>query len=216
MDVTVDAPAEPRTPLTRERVVTGAINYADQHGLNALSMRKLASSLGFEVMSLYNHIKNKPDLIRQMTDQVATEIPTPSAPPDPLAALRQNAIDLRHSLQRHPWAAMSWLTVLPGPARWHLMEWQLRTVAAIEGLTEEQAHHGYHAVNNHVVGYVLQNEVMPYDDDDLDEVAEMIREELDDDQHAHVLHHIGQHQRGEHGESFEHVLDLILGGLTKI
>ncbi len=215
--MTVDAPAtQTRKPLTRQRVVSGAIDYADQHGLNALSMRKLAASLGFEVMSLYNHVKNKPDLIRLMTDQVATEVPKPPDVPDPLAALRQNAVDLRRALEAHPWAAMSWLTVLPGPARWNLMEWQLRTVSSIEGLTEEQAHHGYHAVNNHVVGYVLQNAIMPYDDDDLDEVAEMIKVDLDEEDHSHVLHHIGQHQRGEHGESFQHVLDLILGGLTRI
>ncbi len=195
-------------------MVTGAVDYADTNGLGALSMRKLAGSLGFEVMSLYNHVKNKPELIRLMTDKVATEIPTPAEPQHPLKALRQNAVDLRLTLQAHPWAAMSWITVLPGPARWGLMEWQLRTIDAIEGLTKEQAHHGYHAINNHVVGYVLQNAVMPFDDDDLEDVVATIRPELDADNHAHVLHHIGQHQRGEHGESFEHVLDLILGGLT--
>ncbi len=205
-----------RTPLTQERVVAGAVDYADQHGLGALSMRKLATSLGFEVMSLYNHVKNKPDLIRRMTDLVANEIPVPSQPDDPLAALRQHAIEMRHALERHSWAAMSWITTLPGPARWDLMEWQLRTVAAINGLTDEQAHHGYHAITNHVVGYVLQNEVMPFDDDDLEDVVQMIKPDLDEQAHAHVLNHIGQHQRGEHGESFDYVLDLILGGLTEL
>lgn len=212
--MTIDA--DQRAPLTRERVVAGAVDYADQHGLPALSMRKLAASLGFEVMSLYNHVRNKPDLIRQMTDRIAVEVPTPPDPADPLAALRQNAVDLRQALENHPWAATSWITTLPGSNRWLLMEWQLRTVASVEGLSEEQAHHAYHAINNHVVGYVLQNAVMPYDEDDLDDVMKMIAPELDDDEHAHVIHHIGQHQRGEHGESFEHVLDLILGGLTAL
>ncbi|TPW09444.1 MAG: TetR family transcriptional regulator, partial [Acidimicrobiaceae bacterium] len=48
-------PAPPRVPLTRERIVAAAIELADAHGVDGLSMRKLAAHLGFEVMSLYNH-----------------------------------------------------------------------------------------------------------------------------------------------------------------
>ena len=203
-----------RSPLTRDRVLDGAIAFADQHGLPALSMRKLASSLGFEVMALYNHVKNKPDLIRGMTDRIADEVVEPEGRPCPKAALREHAVSLRAVLEAHPWAAMCWVTTLPGPNRWRLMEWELQTVAAIDGLTDEQAHHAFHAVTNHVVGYVLQNAVMPFDRADLDEIADSIRAELDPIEHRHVLRHIGQHQEGEHGESFEHVLDLILDGLV--
>jgi hypothetical protein len=44
-----------RAPLSRERVLRPAIAFADEHGVEALSMRKLADGLGVEAMSLYNH-----------------------------------------------------------------------------------------------------------------------------------------------------------------
>ena len=40
-------------------------------------MRKLAKHLGYEVMSLYNHIANKDDLLEAMVDVVAGEITEP-------------------------------------------------------------------------------------------------------------------------------------------
>jgi AcrR family transcriptional regulator len=197
-------------------VLTGAIEYADRHGLDKLSMRKLAAELGFEVMSLYNHVKNKPDLLRGMTDTVAEEL-LPLEPADePKAALRAHCVQLRTVLEAHPWAAMSWASTIPGPARWEVMEWQLETVSSIEGLTEDQAHHAFHALGNHVVGYVLQNAVIPFSPDELEEVVATIRTELDPDVHPRILHHMDQHRNGEHGESFEHVLDLILAGLGSL
>ena len=197
-------------------MLTGAIEYADRHGLEKLSMRKLAAELGFEVMSLYNHVKNKPDLLRGMTDTVAQELLPLDPADDPKAALRAHCVQLRRVLEAHPWAAMSWASTIPGPARWEVMEWQLETVSSIEGLTEDQAHHAFHALNNHVVGYVLQNAVIPFSPEQLEEVVATIRTELEPDVHRRILHHMDQHRNGEHGESFEHVLDLILAGLDSL
>ena len=47
--------ANPRLPLSKERVLRAAINLADEAGLESLSMRKLGQELGVEAMSLYNH-----------------------------------------------------------------------------------------------------------------------------------------------------------------
>ena len=58
-------------------------------------------------------------------------------------------------LVRHPWAPALWLRHLPGPARTRTMEDLLRLFAA-SGLSPDVAHHGFHAVNNHVLGYTLQ------------------------------------------------------------
>jgi len=55
--------AEPRTPLSRARVLQAAIRLADQGGIESLTMRKLARALGVEAMSLYNHVANKDDLV---------------------------------------------------------------------------------------------------------------------------------------------------------
>ncbi len=44
---------------------------------------------------------------------------------------------------------------MPGPARNRLMEDLLRLLDQ-SGLSPDLAHHGFHAVNNHVIGYTLQ------------------------------------------------------------
>lgn len=50
---------EPRTPLTRERIVRAALALVDEQGLAALSMRRLGGVLGVEAMSLYKHVAGK-------------------------------------------------------------------------------------------------------------------------------------------------------------
>ena len=63
-----------RTPLTRERVLRAAVAYADEHGIEELSMRKLGAELGVEAMSLYHHVKNKDEILDGMVDVIAMQI----------------------------------------------------------------------------------------------------------------------------------------------
>jgi len=63
-----------RIPLSRDRVAVAALDLIDESGLEALSMRKLGAALGFEAMSLYNHISNKDDLLALVSDLLYGEI----------------------------------------------------------------------------------------------------------------------------------------------
>ena len=56
MAATTGPAGERRTPLSRERVLRAAVDLADGHGLEALTMRKLGQELGVEAMSLYKHV----------------------------------------------------------------------------------------------------------------------------------------------------------------
>ena len=51
-----DVTTTQRPTLTRDRIIEAAVAYADQHGVEALSMRKLGAELDVEAMSLYNHV----------------------------------------------------------------------------------------------------------------------------------------------------------------
>src|SRR3569833_2234757 len=62
-----------RTPLTRDRIVDTALALADESGVEAVSMRKLADRLGFEAMSLYRHVANKGEVLDGMLDAVVSE-----------------------------------------------------------------------------------------------------------------------------------------------
>src|SRR3954447_19923299 len=93
-----------RAPLTRDRVLDAAILLADEGGLESLSMRKLAKSLGVEAMSLYNHVANKGDLVDGMVDVVIGEIELPPETDRWDAAIRAYAIATHDQLVRHRWA----------------------------------------------------------------------------------------------------------------
>lgn len=91
-----------RLPLTRERIVAAAIEFVDEHGIEALSMRKLGAALGVEAMSLYNHVANKDDVLDAMLEHTLVEIPLPdeSWPWD--RQLRMLAEEFRAAGLRHP------------------------------------------------------------------------------------------------------------------
>jgi TetR/AcrR family transcriptional regulator, tetracycline repressor protein len=55
--------AEKGHTLTRQKVIEAALRVMDREGLDGFNMRKLGAELGVEAMSLYNHIKNKDDLL---------------------------------------------------------------------------------------------------------------------------------------------------------
>lgn len=208
---------ESRERLTRARVLTAAVEIADAEGLEKLSMRNLAAHLGFEVMSLYNHVANKDDLLAGMADMVATEIERVEVDGTDAegwkTALRHHLLDTKAAFERHRWVVMLWVTTMPGPARFDHMEWMLSTLAA-SGLSEHRTHVGFHALTNHVVGFMLQNVSMSVGEGDADAIAADVMNALDPERYEHSIRHIGQHIDGDHGSSFEFVLDLLLEGIA--
>jgi TetR/AcrR family transcriptional regulator, tetracycline repressor protein len=91
-----------RVPLSRDRIISVAVELVDQYGLDALSMRKLGAALGVEAMSLYNHVENKDDVLDGMLELVMRQIaiPGPGAPWDD--RLRALANEIRRAGLEHP------------------------------------------------------------------------------------------------------------------
>lgn len=58
--------------LSRELIVSVAFQMIDENGTDAFSIRQLASKLGVQVSSLYNHIKNEYDLFLEVAKLTAT------------------------------------------------------------------------------------------------------------------------------------------------
>lgn len=95
-----------RPVLNRGRVLTGALAYVDEHGIDALSMHKLGTRLGVRGMSLYNHVEGKDGLLDGLVDLMWSEIDTDTARfPGWEPAARGLADALRALVQRHPNAA---------------------------------------------------------------------------------------------------------------
>ncbi|MEM7338563.1 MAG: TetR/AcrR family transcriptional regulator C-terminal domain-containing protein [Actinomycetota bacterium] len=209
-----NTPESARQPLTREAIVAAAIALADVDGVGQLSMRKLARSLGFEVMSLYNHVANKNELLSAMVDAVTAEIAPPPADAAPLDAVRAIAVATRAMLVEHQWAASLWQQHLPGPIRIAFME-RLLELLHDSNLSPEMAHHGFHAIPNHVFGYTLQELDMTMGDDDPAATIAAFLDGLSPTEHPFMIAHVQQHVDGDTAPSFELVLDLILDGLQR-
>jgi AcrR family transcriptional regulator len=103
MTATAGARSLTRPRLTRERVVRAALDYADAHGLAALSMHKLGAELGVKGMSLYSYVASKESLLDGMVEAMLAELDPPAA--DRMSwqdALRGYARAIRDVIRRHP------------------------------------------------------------------------------------------------------------------
>ncbi|MEU1310520.1 TetR/AcrR family transcriptional regulator C-terminal domain-containing protein [Streptomyces cinnamoneus] len=109
--LTSDRPRRGRRPaFSREAITAAAVALADAEGLDAVTMRRVASEVGAGVMSLYSYAPDKATLIELMVDHVSGELPVSEAPTgDWRADLKAIARLQRALMLRHPWlpAALS-------------------------------------------------------------------------------------------------------------
>jgi AcrR family transcriptional regulator len=221
-----DTTAESRVPLSRDRVLHAAIRLADQGGIEALTMRKLAQELGVEAMSLYNHVANKRDLVDGMVDLVVSEIELPSnAKWD--TAIREYAISAHRILLSHPWApslVMSPPTerITQSP-RLRYVEWLLGRLREA-GFSPELTYSAYHALDSHILGFTLwqlghsAGAKALGEGKDLDDLAASILQELRAGDFPYLAEHAEQHlaaPKDDGAHEFEFGLDLILDGLKR-
>ena len=61
-----------RKPITRESISSAALELIEAHGVETLSMRTLASQLGIKAPSLYEHVKNRDEIIALVQAQALT------------------------------------------------------------------------------------------------------------------------------------------------
>ncbi|WP_433235891.1 TetR/AcrR family transcriptional regulator C-terminal domain-containing protein [Streptosporangium sp. CA-135522] len=92
-------------PLGRERIIAAAIALADEGGLEAVSLRKVAAQLDARPMRLYGYISTKEELFDLMVDEVHAEILPEERPGDWREVLRVRAHRTRQATLRHEWLA---------------------------------------------------------------------------------------------------------------
>ncbi|MBB5854036.1 TetR/AcrR family transcriptional regulator [Amycolatopsis umgeniensis] len=99
-----EPPSRPAlAPLSREKIVRAAIRLADADGLDAVSLRKIATALDVGPMRLYGYIDGKDELLDLMVDAAHVEI-RPSGD-GWREVLRSLAEAMRRAVQRHEWLA---------------------------------------------------------------------------------------------------------------
>ena len=91
-----------RTVLNRELIVATSLGLADEEGLPALTLRRVARELGVTPMALYRYVASKDDLLDGVGDEVLGLIELPSAGSSWQEQLRAVACSYRALLTRHP------------------------------------------------------------------------------------------------------------------
>jgi AcrR family transcriptional regulator len=101
--------------LDLETIVDTAIALADETGLDGVSLRRVAGSLGVTPMALYRYVESKDDLLGAITERLygALTLPEPSA--DWWEDLATLARSTRKLLLAHPWAVPLFARPLAGP-----------------------------------------------------------------------------------------------------
>ena len=147
------APSRPRRRGPRPRyavgdVVRAAVEIADADGLDAVTFRAVAARLGTGVMSLYNYVPDKQQLVYAMAELVSAELDLPAATGDWRGDMHRVAGSQRELVLRHPWLIEATTHLQPlGPATLAMLEFalgalepsgmdvrdQLETIAMING-----------------------------------------------------------------------------------
>ncbi|MGD2100984.1 MAG: TetR/AcrR family transcriptional regulator C-terminal domain-containing protein [Acidimicrobiia bacterium] len=221
---------EPRIPLSRERVLHGAVELADRDGIEALTMRNLAHELGVEAMSLYYHVANKEEVLDGITDLIAAEIndevdglEAPADPDEWKTAVRNRVLTARQVMLRHPWAPGVFESRVNMSPQVVVYYNALLGLLRGGGFSYDTAHHAMHAFGSRALGFT-QELFDPSDQPEGDEAANEMLEKMATqlpylvEMISEVAHDDADSTLGwcDDQTEFEFGLDLILDGLDRM
>ncbi len=150
-------------PLTSDRVLSAAMGLADEDGIDALTMRRLADQLGVEAMSIYHHLPNKSAILDALAEQVFLEIEAdgggfgvPRSGMPWIPAVRSRILGARRVMLRHRWVP----SVME--SRGVMTPTMARYVDAIVGAMRaggcsyDLIHHSLHALGSTMFGFTQE------------------------------------------------------------
>lgn len=203
-----------------------AIEFADDDGFEALSMRALAGRLGVVPMALYKHVSDREDLIGGMVDAVILGY---GAPPAELAdwkdRVRFRALSARVAYLAHPWFGAA----IEG--RTHRTEAVFAHMNAVAGdfidggVSPDLAHYAMHALGNRIWGYsreAFPDETAPTPDGTAENAADADLVERMTRDYPHIvaiaLDAANRNPSGscDQQDEFVFALDLLLDGFERL
>ena len=145
-----------RVRLNSERVLAAAVALADRIGIDALSMRRLATELDVVPMSLYNHVANKEALLDGMVEVIVGEIDPPIAGAEWTTTVRERVLSARRVLLRHPWARSVLETRTASTPTVLAYQESFIGIFLAGGLTVDLTHHVMHAIGSRMWGFTQE------------------------------------------------------------
>ncbi len=222
MATKIEAKAEPRKPLTKERILRTAVALADEGGVDSLSMRRIAQELGVVPMALYKHVANKDEMLDGMVDVVVGEIDPPLAGADWKTAIRARVLSARRALLRHPWTSrVIESRISPTPTVIGYMD-EMIGILRQGGFSVDLTHHAMHAMGSRALGF--SQELFDDTPDDPPEIQAIAAQQMAEaypyiSEMAAAISHDDASVVGQGCDDqfeFEFALDLMLDGLERL
>ena len=218
------APPSRRIPLDRERILSTAVRFIDDHSLRDLTMRRLGGELGVEAMSLYRYVPGREELLDGVVEMILTEMhDDPEVLEEPRDGWQDYLQRIAHGVRRvalaHP-GAFPLVASRPPEAPWlrpplRSLRWVERFLDGLltEGFSDRSAIAAYRAFTSFLLGHLLLEvsnhgaDIGPLDVLDDPDAAPRL------DGYPHVSrlsdHLAEDHSAVEFEESLENLLDRI-------
>lgn len=149
--------------LRRDDVIDAAMALLDERGLDELTTRRLADRLGVRVGAIYWHVRDKHELLTELTDRILSQAMPTDLPggQDWPGQLTRLADRLRAAMLRHPDGARLVAAYAPSsPRSLPVTEAWLRSMLAA-GLPLPTAAYAWDTLMSYVTGFVLQEQATP-------------------------------------------------------
>lgn len=159
-------PSPGRAGLDRRRILDAAVQFIDEHGLDALTMRRLGAHLGVEAMALYRYVPGRENLLDGVVETVMDELHgDPDVHIDPRHGWADYLQRLAHGVRRlalaHP-EVFPLVASRPPAAPWirpplRSLRWVESFLGALtsNGFSDQAAVAAYRAYTSFLLGHLL-------------------------------------------------------------
>lgn len=201
-----------RDALSRSRVLAEALILLDRDGPEKLTIRRLAEHLGVSPMALYNHVRNKQDLLQGLAKELIEEAEFSSDEPDWRERIKSCFRELRRICLVHPGITRLLETADVAPSSvFGPMELTLAALGQI-GMTPQDSLRAYFLLTNFTLGQVAYEIRGPFHN--LDPVEALRSGRLEGSGFEYV-ERAAAPQVWDFDEAFEFGLSVIITGLDK-
>jgi AcrR family transcriptional regulator len=209
--------------LSRAAIAEAALRIVDLEGLDALTMRTVAHSLGTGAASLYAHVASKEELLELVVEQVIGEVRLPGAP-DPARwqeQVKEMAREIRAVFGRHRDLARASFARIPlGENALQRSEW-LSAVLRAGGLPDQVIAYACDLLPLYVMAVAYEEALYQAEDATPEQITEFVAAmrryfaALPPDRFPNLVALAGPLTAGSGGdERFEFGLEVLVGGLA--
>ena len=202
-------------PLTQEQVVTRAVDLMAEAGLEALTLRRLATELGVSAPTLYWHVRNKRELLDLVAEALVARAgrATSPAPGQPWWEwLAERARLQFRALVSHRDAALVVAGNRPTKASLPDIEEVLDNLVAV-GFPPAEALRVILSIGNYVIGCAVEFQAEAAREPDPERDARLLRELRESGDLPNLQAAMPGVAGSDPGAGFEHGLGLLIAGI---